>query len=156
MKSIIIAVAVLFAANAYAARIDCASKLTKGRVDKKPKITWCGAVGENIRNNGIKYRRRPRFCKHFIVEFSSIRSSDDKKFTSYCKNIQQKSCYMVKIKDDASVQGMVGLTSHMVFSSVEAMPANFSLSAYVIGHKKGIAPGPGTMVMLDLNCRVKQ
>lgn len=155
MKSLISVIACLFAVNAFAARIDCTTKMTKGRTDKTPKVTWCGAVGEIIRNNGIKYRRIPKSCDKFTVELFSIRHGDDKKFTHYCDKIGQKDCYVVGIRDDASRQGMAGLSSHMVFTSVDAIPARFNLGASGVGHKRGVMPGPGTIVWLDLNCRVK-
>lgn len=155
MKSLIVVIAGLFAVNAFAARIDCTTRMTKGRTDKAPKVTWCGAVGENIANNGIKYRRTPKSCDKLMVELFSIRNGDDKKFTAYCDDIGQKNCYLVGIRDTASREGMLGLSSYMVFSSVDAIPANFNLAAYGIGHKHGAVPGPGTMVRLDLACRVK-
>lgn len=155
MRILIVVIASLVAVNAFAARIDCTTKMTKGRTDKTPKVAWCGAIGENISNNGIKYRRIPKSCDKFTVELFSIRQGDDKKFTAYCDEIGQKNCYLVGIRDNASRQGMLGLSSNMVFTSVEAIPANFSLGAYGIGHKHGAVPGPGTMVRLDLNCRVK-
>jgi len=155
MKSLIVIIASLFAVNAFAARIDCTTRMTKGRTDKTPKVTICGAVGENIKNNNIKYRRRPKSCDKLIVELFSIRGENDIKFTHYCDKIGQKNCYVVGIRDTASRQGMAGLASHMVFSSVDAIPANFSLGASGVGHQHGATPGPGTMVRLDLNCRVK-
>jgi hypothetical protein len=155
MKILITVITCLFTVNAFAARIDCTTRMTKGRTDKTPKVTICGAVGENIKNNGIKYRRIPRSCEKFSVEFFSIRRGDDQKFSSYCDNIGQKNCYMVGIRDTTSRQGMAWLSSYMVFSSVEAIPASFSLGASGTGHKQGLPPGPGTSVRLDLSCRVK-
>ncbi len=156
MKSLIVLTLCLFAANAYAVRIDCTTKMTKGRTDKTPKVTWCGAVAENISDNGIKYRRIPKSCDKFTVEMFSIRKGDDAKFTTYCEKIAQKDCYLVRIYDNASRGGMNRLSSHIVFSSVKTMPTNFSLGASGLGHKQGLPPGPGTIVWLDLNCRVKQ
>ena len=155
MRKLIIVIGCMFAFNVYAARIDCTTRMTKGRTDKTPEVTWCGAVAETIRNNGIKYRRRPKSCGKLIVELFSIRGENDKKFSHYCDKIRQKNCYVVGIRDSGSTQGMGGLASHMVFAGVDAIPANFSLGAAGIGHKHGITPGPGTIVRLDLNCRVK-
>jgi len=155
MKCTMILIAFMFSLNAYAARIDCTTKMTKGRTDKTPKVTWCGAVGENIGDNGIKYRHRPKACEKIIVELFSIRADKDKDFAHYCEKIAQKNCYLVGIRESGSTQGMGGLSSHTVYSSVAAIPASFSLGASGIGHKQGLPPGPGTSVRLDLNCRVK-
>lgn len=153
MKMLAILFLSLFAISAFARNINCTTKLVKGRTNKTPSVTWCGAVEVKAFDNGIKYQRQPRFCKKFSVEFFSIKSTDESKFTYYCDKIQSRNCYMIRIKDAASRQGMGNLSSHLVFPSVAKIPTVFNLGASGIGHKRGAIPGPGAISRIDLNCR---
>ena len=145
----------LFSCNAFAERIACTTRLINTKTDKTPKVKICGAVSlDRILDNGIKYRRIPRFCKKFVIEFFSVRRGDKSQFVSYCKKIHSQTCYVIKIRDNASREGMGQLSSHMVFSSVKTMPEIFSLNAGGVGHKTGVMPGPGRMVRMNLSCRV--
>jgi hypothetical protein len=123
------------------------------KTDGNPKVKICGAVTlDKAFDNGIKYRKKPRFCDKFVVEFFSIRKGDESKFTGFCDQIFAKNCYMVRIKDNASREGMGHLSSHIVFSSIKTMPTIFNLSASGLGHKRGM-PGPGRLVKMNLSCR---
>lgn len=153
MKTLVALVITLFTVNAFAERIACTTRFINVRTNKSPKVKICGAVSVNrALDNGIKYRRRPRFCNKFIVEFLSVRNRDKSRFTSYCKKIFTRSCYVVKIRDNASRMGMASLSAHIVFSSVKTMPTIFNLNAAGVGHKRGM-PGPGRLVRMDLSCR---
>ena len=83
----------------------------------------------------------------------SIREKDEAKFTTYCDSIFSKNCYVVRIHDDASREGMGNLSSHIVFSSVKTMPTVFNLSAGGVGHHTGAMPAPGRLVRMNLSCR---
>jgi len=154
MKALVTLLIVLFSVNAYAEKISCATRFLNMKTDSNPKVKICGAVTvENARDNGVKYRKRPRFCDKFIVEFFSVRQGNEARFTSYCDKIQSKNCYVVGVHDDASRQGMGNLSSYIVFSSIKTMPAVFNLTARGVGHKTGAIPGPGRLVNMDLSCR---
>lgn len=155
MKMLSILLLSLFTLSAFARDIACTTKIFKGRTDKTPSTTICGAVEVKAFDNGIKYRRQPRFCKKFSVEFFSIKSSDERKFSYYCDKIFAKNCYMIGIRDAATRQGMGGLSSHMVFPSVSEIPATFNLGASGVGHKRGAIPGPGTLARINLSCRAR-
>lgn len=155
MKALIVFFVALFGANvALADRIACTTRFLNIKTSKGGKVKICGAVAlENARDNGIKYRKRPRFCNKFLVEFMSVRQGNESKFTQYCDKIFQKNCYVIKIKDDASREGVGGLSSHMVFASVKTIPTIFSLNAGAVGHKTG-GVGTGRLVRMNLSCRV--
>lgn len=155
MKILAILFLSLFALNAYGRDIDCTTKLIKGRTNKAPSVTYCGAVGVKAFDNGMKYRRHTKSCKKFTVEFLSIKPADESKFTFYCDKIFAENCYVIGIRDASTRQGMGGLASHMVFSNVNKIPTVFNLGASGIGHKRGVISGPGTIARLDLSCRAK-
>ena len=152
MTSIILS---LFALNAFGRDIDCTTRLMQGRTDQTPKAIVCGAVKVEAYDNGIKYRRQPRFCKKISVEFFSVRSTDERKFAYHCDKIFSENCYVIGIRDTSSHQGMGGLASHMVFTRVDKIPAVFNLGASGIGRKRGAIPGPGTIARIDLSCRAQ-
>jgi len=154
MKLLITLLITLFATGAYADKIDCTTKFLNMRTDQNPNVKICGAVNlDKAFDDGIKYRRQPRNCDKFEVEFFSIREGDDAKFTVYCDEIHSKNCYMVGIRDKDSHQGIGHLSSHIVFSSINAMPTIFNLHASGIGHNTSVAVKPGRLVNLDLSCR---
>ena len=153
MKTFITLLLALFTVTAYAEKLSCTTRFLNMKTDKSPNVKICGAVTlDKAFDNGIKYRKKPRFCNKFVVEFMSIRKGNESKFTSYCDTIFTKNCYVVRIHDDASREGMGHLSSHIVFSSIKTMPAIFNLNAGGIGHKKGM-PGPGRLVRMNLSCR---
>lgn len=154
MKMLTFVLLSLLTFSAVARDINCTTRLMKGRTDKSPSTTICGAVEVRAFDNGIKYRPQARFCKKFVVEFFSIKSDDERKFTFYCDKIFTKNCYVIKIRDAASRQGLGQLSSHMIFRSVSEIPTVFNLGASGIGHKRGI-PGPGTIARIDLSCRAE-
>jgi len=144
----------LFTVNAYADRIACTTRFLNMKTDGNPKVKICGAVTlENARDNGVKYRKRPRLCDNFVVEFLSIREKDEPKFTAHCDTIFTKNCYVVGIRDNASHQGLGGLSSSIVFPSIQTMPSVFNLHAGGVGHHTGIGAGTGRLVRMDLSCR---
>lgn len=154
MKALLTVLIMLFTVNVYADKIACTTRFLNVKTDKTPKVKICGAVSvENARDNGIKYRRHPRFCDKFTVEFFSVRQGNEPKFTSYCDKIFTKNCYVVGIRDNASREGMGNLSSHIVFSSISTMPAVFNLNAGGVGHHTGIGAGTGRLVRMDLSCR---
>lgn len=157
MKKLIIPLMALFAANVYAAKIDCTTHFVNVRTDQAPNAKTCGAVSvDRIADHGIKYRRQPRFCKDIDVEFFSIRKGDDPKFGKFCDTIFAKQCYMIGIRDKAFHQGIGGLSSYMVFSGIDAVPAVFNLNATGFGHHTGSTVGVGRFVRLDLSCRKRK
>lgn len=154
MKSLLTILATLFSVNVFAEQIDCTTRFLNMKTDGKPKTKVCGAVKlENARDNGIKYRKRPRFCDKFVVEFFSVRAGDEPRFTSHCDTIFSKNCYVVGIRDNASHEGLGGLSSSIVFSSIKTMPTVFNLHAGGVGHHTGIGAGTGRLVRMDLSCR---
>jgi len=154
MKAIVAVVLALFTVSAAAEKISCTTRFLNMRTDKSPNVKICGAVSvENARDNGIKYRRHPRNCSKFTVEFFSVRQGDESKFTGHCDKIFTKNCYVVGIRDNASREGMGNLSSSIVFSSIKTMPTVFNLSAGGVGHHTGIGAGPGRLVRMDLSCR---
>ena len=154
MKTIIAVIITLFAVNASAEKISCTTRFLNVRTDKTPKVDICGAVTvENAHDNGIKYRRHPRNCSKFDVEFFSVRQGGDPKFAHYCDQIFTRNCYVVGIRDNASREGMGNLSSYIVFSSIKTMPAVFNLNAGGVGHHTGLGAGPGRLVRMDLSCR---
>ena len=154
MKALITILFALITVSAHAEKISCTTRFLNMKTDANPKVKICGAVSvDNARDNNIKYRRRPRFCNKFIVEFFSIREGGDPKFAGYCDKIFTKNCYVVGIRDDASRAGMGGLSSHIVFSSIKTMPTVFNLNAGGVGHHTGLGAGPGRLVRMDLSCR---
>jgi hypothetical protein len=156
MKVLVTLIITLLSANIYAERIACTTRFLNMKTSGNPNVKICGAVTlEKAFDNGVKYRKKPRFCNKFVVDFFSIRKGDQPKFTVYCDKIFKKNCYMVRIRDDASRQGMGHLSSHIVFSSIKTMPTIFNLNASGVGHKKGM-PGPGRLVRMDLSCRKTQ
>jgi hypothetical protein len=155
MKILIALFITVFSINTFAKSIKCTTKMSKYKTNKYAKAKICGAVEVRASDNGVKYRRRPRFCKKFTVEFFSIKASDQRKFRSYCSTIFTKSCYLIRIKDSASRAGMNGLSSYIVFPSAKAIPTRFNLAASGIGHKRGIIPGAGTFVHINLSCLVR-
>ena len=92
MKISVMLLLSLFALNIFAQDIACTTRLMKGRTDKNPGVTYCGAVDVKAFDNGMKYRRHTKFCKKFTVEFLSIKSTDESKFTFYCNKIFAKNC----------------------------------------------------------------
>lgn len=156
MKALITLLITLFSVTAFADKIDCTTRFLNMRTDKNPHVKICGAVSiDKAFDNGIKYRKKPRFCNKFVVEFMSIRKGDKPNFTTYCDSIFSKNCYVVRIHDDSSREGMGNLSSHIVFSSIKTIPTVFNLGAGGVGHKKGL-PGPGRLVRMNLSCRKTQ
>ncbi len=154
MKSLVTLMIALFATAAYADKIDCTTRFMNIRTDQSPNTKVCGAVSlDRAFDDGIKYRRQPRACEKLEVEFFSIRASDDVRFTTYCDEINSKNCYMIGIRDTDSHQGIARLYSHMVFSSINAVPTIFNLHASGIGHSTGSVVKPGRLVNVDLSCR---
>lgn len=154
MKKLIVLSLALFATNAYAARLACTTRFVNSQIGSPPHAKVCGAVSaEKVADNGAKYRKRPRFCKNINVDFFSIRAGDREKFSKFCKTIFAKSCYMVEIRDTEFHQGIGGLSSFMVFPSVDSIPVTFNLNATGYGHHTGPLVGVGRFVSLDLACR---
>ncbi len=154
MKTFIILLITLFAANAYAARIDCTTRFVNVKAGKPPTAKICGAVSvERASDNGVKYRKQPRSCQNLQVELFSIRKGNDARFTRFCDTIQAKNCYMIGIHDTESHQGIDGLSSFIVFPSITAVPAVFNLNASRTGHHAGPTVELGRLVRLDLACR---
>jgi hypothetical protein len=153
MKIFIALILGLFTVSVFAERLSCTTRFLNIKTSKGGKAKICGAVTvPRALDNGIKYRKRPRFCKKFIVEFFSIRERDESKFTVYCKSIFTKNCYMVRVHDDDSHEGLAQLSAHVVFASIKTMPTIFSLNTGALGRKRGL-PGPGRLVRLYLSCR---
>jgi hypothetical protein len=154
MKTLVVLLIALLAANAYADRIACTTRFANVRIDKPAKDKLCGAVVvDRAADNGIKYGRKPRLCKDFEVEFFSIREGGDPKFRQYCRTISARNCYVIGIRDNAFHQGIGGLSSFMVFPGIDAVPAVFNLNASGFAHHTGPTVGPGRHVRLDLSCR---
>lgn len=151
MKILVVLLIGFFISGAFAREIDCTTKTYNQRTDGQPTIKWCGAIEVMAYDNGIKYRKTPRFCDKYQVEFFSIKKGD-KKFSYYCEKIRTDDCYVIGIHDDASRMGMHGLSSFIVFRNVNEIPMYFTLGAGGIGHKTGAIPGPGRMYRMDLNC----
>ena len=154
MKNILTLALLLITVNAFAKTIDCTTIFKKAIAGEEPETTYCGQVSVESSDNGIKYRKIPKNCEKFIVEFFSINSSDDPKFTQYCDKIFSKNCYRVGITDRASREGMNGLSADIVLPSINSLPIVFNLEAHGLGHKRGLPVGPGTLVWIDLSCRV--
>jgi hypothetical protein len=153
-KAFVLIVLTLFAADAYADKLACTTGLTlwKGAVKPKPKI--CGAVSANdVKDDGVKTRRRPRFCKDYTVEFMSIRKGDKPGLRALCgRNVP--SCYVIRISDSGKRQGMTSLSSYLVFANVQSIPTRFGLGAGGVGYKsKLLQPTLARRVQLDLSCR---
>lgn len=154
MKTLLALLVTLFAVNAYADKIDCTTRFYNVKTNQAPVQKICGAVSvDKALDNGVKYRKQPHQCEKFDVEFFSIREGDDSKFTTFCDEIFSKNCYMVRIHDNGRHQGIGGLSSHIVFSSIGAMPAIFNLSASGTGYHTGASVGVGRLVRMDLSCR---
>lgn len=154
MRSLVALLLILFTAIAHAEKIDCTTKFLNFRTDQSPNAKLCGAVSlDRAFDDGVKYRKQPRLCDKFDVEFFSIRAGDEPKFTTYCDEIHSKSCYMVGIRDNDSHQGIGNLSSHVVFSSIAAMPTTFSLNAHGVGHNTSAVTRPGRIVEINLSCR---
>ena len=153
MKIFITLLLALFTVSAYAEKLSCTTRFLNMKTNKGPKVKICGRVTlEKAFDNGIKYRKKPRFCNKFVVEFMSVRKGNESKFTSYCDKIFTKNCYVVRIHDDASREGLGHLSSHIVFSSIKTMPTIFNLNASGLGHNRGL-PDAGRLVRMNLSCR---
>jgi hypothetical protein len=151
MRILVILSTYFLATLSSAAEIDCTTKTIDQKLDKNPKITWCGALEVMAYDNGIKYRRMPRFCEKFEAEFFSIKADDEHKFTQYCETIYSDNCYMVRIHDNATRQNMMGLTSSIIVKSIDELPKYFSLAARGIGRKKYDV---GRLFIMELTCSV--
>ena len=144
-----------FMLDAFAVRIECTTKLTKGRTDDiTPRETWCGPINMNIADNGVKYRKKTSRCGKILVELFSIKSNNEEKFVKNCQKIYRRDCYMVGIKDTSKREGLGFLSSHVIFESTKKMPNTFNVSAHAYGRNMGL-PQPGIRSWLDLNCRVR-
>lgn len=153
MKMLTILLIALLTFSVAAVEIDCTTKTVNQRTNGNPTVTWCGAVEvPNAQDNGIKYRKVPRKCNKFKVEFFSIRPDDEPKWTGYCDKLRTEGCYVVRIHDDATRMGMMGLNSHIVVKSVNDLPTRFTLNARGLGRNRGI--GAGRLFSMDLNCWV--
>jgi hypothetical protein len=154
MKKLIVLLAALFTANAYAHTFACTTRFVNAKIGKTPNAKICGAVNvDRVSDNGVKYRKQPRSCKNIDVDFFSIRQGDAPKFSEICQTIFAKNCYMVRIRDKDFHQGIGGLSSFMAFPSVDSIPTTFNLNATGYGHHTGPVVGVGRFVRLDLSCR---
>ena len=154
MKTLMVLLLALVTANAYAATIACTTRFVNAKIGTTPNPKICGAVKvDRVADNGVKYRKQPRNCKKVDVEFFSIRQGDAPKFREFCETIFSKNCYMVRIHDKDFHQGIGGLSSFMVFPSVDSIPTTFNLNAAGYGHHTGATVGVGQFVRLDLSCR---
>ena len=154
MQFLVLTVAGSLAADARADKLACTTGLTLWKGAVKPKPTICGAVSaDNVRDNGAKTRRRPRFCKKFIVEFMSIRKGDEPGLVALCgRNVSN--CYVVRVRDTGKRQGMTSLSSYLVFPNVQSIPTRFGLGASGVGYEsKLLQPKLARRVQLDLSCR---
>lgn len=157
MKTLPVLLVGLLAANAYGATLECTTRFTNVKTSSTPVAKVCGAITQDrLSDNGVKYERQPRQCKDFKVDFWSIRQGDAPKFTKYCETIFAKSCYMVGIHDHKGYQGLGGIDSYIVFPSIDAVPASFSVNAHAIAHHNGPVVGVGRVVELNLSCRKHQ
>lgn len=154
-KVLVLVLVALFATDAYAEKVACTTWMTIWEGASKPKPKVCGAVSaDNVRDNGVKYRRRPRFCNKFEVEFSSIRKGDEPRLTALCGRSLAPNCYIVRIRDRASRQGMGHLSSYAVFPSIKEMPTQFGIAASGMGHNtKPLRPKLAKRVHIELSCR---
>ncbi|MEJ2378785.1 MAG: hypothetical protein P8Y71_26515 [Pseudolabrys sp.] len=157
MKRLGVLLIALFAANAYAETIACTTRFVNERIGKPPNEKLCGAVRvDRVSDNGVKYRKQPRFCKNIDVDFFSIREGDAPKFSKFCQTISARQCYMVGIRDKEFHQGIGGLSSFMVFPGIASVPSAFNLNATGYGHHTGPIVGVGRFVRLDLSCRKRR
>lgn len=155
MKTLLILTTALLSLSAYAVRIECTTKLTRGRTNNpNPEETWCGPVNINITNNGVKYRRTTQYCRKVQVELFSIKSTDSQDLVSKCEKIWRRDCYIVGIRDTSNREGLGYLSAHATFESVQTMPSTFNVTAHAYGRNMGL-PQPGIRAWLDLNCRVR-
>ena len=154
MKSLILILSVISLSSVSAKTITCATQLSsvKAGDPQRPKI--CGAVKVNADNDGLKRRRIPRFCKNIRVDFFSVKPGDEARFTNTCDKIRTPGCYVVKVHNTQSHQGLSGLYAEFVVPSVGYLPVSFNLSASAVGKKTGINIGAGKHVHLDMKCSV--
>ena len=154
-KTIVAVLVTLFAADAHAEKIACTTGLTVWEGASKPKPKICGAVSvDAVRDNGVKYRRKPRFCNDFVVEFLSIRKGDKPDLTALCGRSHAPNCYVVRIRDEAKRQGMGYLTGYAVFPSIQLMPTQFSFGASGVGYNtKPLKPKLAKRAHIELSCR---
>lgn len=155
MKMLIALVVTLFAVDASADALSCTAWFSEAVAGENFKVQRCGVVSaQRLADNNIKYRRQTPSCKKLTVEFMSIHKNRDRAHGALCDRASTRKCYVVRIRDNASREGLGKLSAHISFPSASEVPASFSLSATGIGHKRRtMKKGPGKLVRIDASCR---